>query len=117
MCGTHTVVMICDEWVFRKEIMQKVQKEIEAINFAVQVLQEKKGLLQTELSEILTKMPLDSLGLTGRALTPLKKNGVTTLGQLVSMSADELLRSKVVGHTNLRHINDALKVLGLSLRG
>ena len=31
MCGTHTVVMICDEWVFRKEIMNKIQIQVSVL--------------------------------------------------------------------------------------
>ncbi len=75
---------------------------------------------QTQLSEaeqaVLNK-PVADLNLSVRARKCMNKLGITTLGELIQRTADELLEIKNFGHTSLNEVREKLAAHGLKLRG
>lgn len=61
--------------------------------------------------------PVSDLVLSARAKHCMKKLGVTTIGDLVQLSAEQLLAVKTVGQTTLDEICQELAALGLKLSG
>lgn len=59
--------------------------------------------------------PIRRLELTTRAENSLTQAGITTVGQLCSRSANDLLRTPNLGQKCLREIKEVLANLGLSL--
>ncbi len=60
---------------------------------------------------------VSDLDLSVRARKCLTRLGVSTIGELVSRSADELLSVRNFGVTSLNEIRDRLRDRGLKLRG
>jgi len=69
------------------------------------------------VSELEQKLgqPVESLDLSVRASNCLSSQKIDTIGQLVAMSDDELLKVRSFGKTSLREIRRKLADLGLSL--
>lgn len=61
--------------------------------------------------------PVADLNLSVRARKCMSRLGITTLGELVSRTQDELLESKNFGVTSLNEVRQKLADLGLKLRG
>ncbi len=72
--------------------------------------------LSAEEQALLNK-PTSELNLSVRARKCMNRLGITTLGDLVSRTADELLEAKNFGMTSLTEVRDKLGALGLKLRG
>ncbi len=67
-----------------------------------------------ELAKILAR-PLEDLELSGRTLNTLKADGLTTIGELVVRTAQDLLRTPNFGRKSLAEIEEALARFGLRL--
>ena len=66
--------------------------------------------------EILDK-PIASMGFSVRARKCMSRSGITTLGDLIRKTADELLQYKNFGVTSLAEVRDKLETYGLRLHG
>jgi DNA-directed RNA polymerase subunit alpha len=75
---------------------------------------------QQQLSEqeqaVLNK-PVTDLNLSVRARKCMNRLGLTTLGELIQKSADDLLEAKNFGMTSLNEVREKLAQYGLKLRG
>ena len=60
---------------------------------------------------------LDTLGLGARMVSILRKLGATTVGELTTLSADELLATKCVSEGRISELRAALALFGLALKG
>ncbi|AAC06440.1 DNA-directed RNA polymerase subunit alpha [Aquifex aeolicus] len=67
-----------------------------------------------ELAEKLS-LSIEELDISQRALNSLKRIGITTIGDLVRMTEDELKSTKNIGRKALAEIKEALHKLGLEL--
>jgi len=67
-----------------------------------------------ELAEKLS-LSIEELDISQRALNSLKRIGITTIGDLVRMTEDELKSTKNIGRKALAEIKEALQKLGLEL--
>ena len=72
--------------------------------------------LSAEEQAVLNK-PVSELNLSVRARKCMNRLNITTLGDLVSRSADELLEAKNFGMTSLTEVREKLLQYGLKLRG
>jgi len=61
--------------------------------------------------------PVSELNLSVRARKCMSRLGLSTLGELVQRTADELLEAKNFGVTSLTEVREKLTTLGLKLRG
>ena len=61
--------------------------------------------------------PVSELNLSVRARKCMTRLGITTVGELIAHSGDELLECKNFGVTSLVEVRDKLSALGLRLRG
>ncbi len=72
--------------------------------------------LSAEEQAVLNK-PVSDLNLSVRARKCMNRLGLTTLGELVQRTADELLEAKNFGMTSLTEVREKLQQYGLKLRG
>ncbi|GIW79002.1 MAG: RNA polymerase subunit alpha domain protein [Gemmatales bacterium] len=72
--------------------------------------------LSPEEQALLNK-PVSDLNLSVRARKCMNRLGITTLGELIQRTPDELLESKNFGVTSLNEVREKLAALGLALRG
>ena len=61
--------------------------------------------------------PISSMGLSVRARKCMSRNGITTIGDLIRKTADELLACKNFGVTSLLEVREKLTEMGLRLHG
>ena len=61
--------------------------------------------------------PIASMGFSVRARKCMSRSGITTLGDLIRKTADELLQYKNFGVTSLAEVRDKLETYGLRLHG
>ena len=71
---------------------------------------------QSEQSGELAK-PIEDLDLTVRSYNCLKREGVTTVGELVDKSEDDLLEIRNFGQKSIDEVKAKLEEMGLGLRG
>ncbi|MCS7021177.1 MAG: tetratricopeptide repeat protein [Gemmataceae bacterium] len=72
--------------------------------------------LSPEEQALLNK-PVTELNLSVRARKCMNRLGITTLGELIQRSADELLEAKNFGQTSLKEVREKLAQYNLKLRG
>jgi DNA-directed RNA polymerase subunit alpha len=72
--------------------------------------------LSAEEQAVMNK-PVSELNLSVRARKCMNRLGITTLGELVTRTADELLEAKNFGMTSLTEVRDKLQQYSLKLRG
>jgi DNA-directed RNA polymerase subunit alpha len=72
--------------------------------------------ISEEQQAILSKA-VSELNLSVRARKCMNRLGITTLGELIQRTADELLESKNFGMTSLNEVREKLSAFGLKLRG
>ncbi len=94
------------------EILQKHLSLLEHISYEIPTLEE--PIPVDELSEKLT-LSIEELDISQRALNSLKRMGITTIGDLVQMTEEELKSTKNIGRKALAEIKEALKQMGLGL--
>ncbi|MCS7045028.1 MAG: tetratricopeptide repeat protein [Gemmataceae bacterium] len=71
----------------------------------------------TEQEQAVLNKPVSELNLSVRARKCMNRLGITTLGELINRTADELLESKNFGMTSLNEVREKLRQYGLTLRG
>lgn len=71
----------------------------------------------TEQEQAILNKPVSDLNLSVRARKCMNKLGISTLGELVHRTGDELLEMKNFGMTSLNEVRDKLAQYGLKLRG
>lgn len=67
--------------------------------------------------QLLFSKPASELNFSVRARKCMSRLGITTIGELIAHSGDELLECKNFGVTSLVEVREKLKALGLKLRG
>lgn len=60
---------------------------------------------------------IESLELSGRTYLSLKRAGINTVGQLLELSAEEVLQIRSIGRVNLEDLKQVLKRYNLHLKG
>ena len=70
---------------------------------------------EDEVSGVMAK-PIEDMDLTVRSYNCLKREGVTTLGELVQKSEDDLLEIRNFGQKSIDEVKAKLEEMGLSLR-
>ena len=93
-------------------ILQKHLSILENISSELPVIEE--PVVVDELSERLS-LSIEELDISQRALNSLKRIGITTIGELVQMSEEELKSTKNIGRKALAEIKEALKNMGMYL--
>lgn len=97
-----------------------VSKGLELGQFAHQKREEEPAYNPESLSpdeRALLDRPLSDLGLSVRARKCMVRLGLTTIGELVRRTPDELLECKNFGVTSLNEVREKLTPQGLKLRG
>ncbi|HKB39699.1 MAG TPA: DNA-directed RNA polymerase subunit alpha C-terminal domain-containing protein [Gemmataceae bacterium] len=71
----------------------------------------------SEQEQAVLNKPVSELNLSVRARKCMNRLGITTLGELIQRTADELLESKNFGMTSLNEVREKIATYGLTLRG
>ncbi|HMP01011.1 MAG TPA: DNA-directed RNA polymerase subunit alpha C-terminal domain-containing protein [Gemmatales bacterium] len=71
----------------------------------------------SEQEQAVLSKPVSELNLSVRARKCMNRLGISTLGELCSRTADELLEVKNFGQTSLLEVRDKLRTLQIKLRG
>ena len=93
-------------------ILKKHLDLLENISYEIPTLEEPVPI--DELAEKFT-LSIEELDISQRALNSLKRMGITTIGDLVQMTEEELKSTKNIGRKALSEIKEALKQMGLQL--
>mgnify|MGYP001770627616 CR=1 FL=1 len=107
--GTKTPEEVVKEAV---QLLIKHFQVLETISHEVPVVEE--PVVIDELVEKLS-LPIEELDISQRALNSIKRMGITTIGDLVRLSEEDLKSTKNVGRKAINEIKEALKQLGLHL--
>ena len=98
-----------------KEALQILKKHYELLeNVSVEKPVVEQKVATDELTEKLS-LSIEELDISQRALNSLKRIGITTIGDLVKMTEEELKNTKNIGRKALAEIKEALEKLGLHL--
>jgi DNA-directed RNA polymerase subunit alpha len=81
----------------------------------VSKIDEEKKALRKTISEELYNMPIEQLDLSVRAMNCLRRSGINTVGELISIGEKELMSLRNFGQKSRQEIAERLKSLGLSL--
>ncbi|GAB4140758.1 MAG: DNA-directed RNA polymerase subunit alpha [Planctomycetota bacterium] len=104
--------------IYRKHLNPFVQyfelKEDLAVEGGVLAPEGDEGAQKREMTDLLSKN-IDMLELSVRAKNCLDAENVVTLGDLVQMNEQELLKVRNFGKTSLKEVRNKLSALGLSL--
>lgn len=99
---------------------EKVEEKEEKLEDEVDVLVDKKGKAEKEVSDLAQEDPLkirvEDLNLSNRTLRALSKVGIRTTGGLVRKSEEDLLKIEGLGDRSVQEIRRALGNLGLTLK-
>ncbi|MCS6957386.1 MAG: DNA-directed RNA polymerase subunit alpha [Aquificaceae bacterium] len=99
-----------------KEAVQLIVRNfnaIENISYEVPVVEEPVGAVD-ELAEKLS-LPIEELDVSQRALNSIKRMGITTIGDLIKLTEEDLKGTKNVGRKAINEIKEALRQMGLYL--
>ena len=94
------------------DILKKHYELLENISAEKPAIEEKVAV--DELAEKLS-LSIEELDISQRALNSLKRIGLTTIGDLVRMTEEELKNTKNIGRKALAEIKEALEKMGLQL--
>ncbi|NPA33227.1 MAG: DNA-directed RNA polymerase subunit alpha [Aquificae bacterium] len=94
------------------QILTKHYELLQNVSSEKPVVEQKAGM--DELTEKLS-LSIEELDISQRALNSLKRIGITTIGDLVKMTEEELKNTKNIGRKALTEIKEALDKLGLHL--
>lgn len=94
------------------EILKKHYELFENISTEKPTIEEKVTV--DELTEKLS-LSIEELDISQRALNSLKRIGISTIGDLVKMTEEELKNTKNIGRKALTEIKEALEKMGLQL--
>ena len=99
---------------------QRVGRRLELGQFADQVREEEPAydpeLLSADERALLDR-PIADLNLSVRARKCMVRLGLSTIGELVRRTGDDLLECKNFGVTSLNEVREKLQISGLKLRG
>jgi DNA-directed RNA polymerase subunit alpha len=85
------------------------QKDVEPETFDAAVLSPEES--------VVLERPISDLNLSVRARKCMTRLGLTTIGELLRKSGDDLLECKNFGVTSLNEVREKLTQLGMKLRG
>ncbi|MDW8095330.1 MAG: DNA-directed RNA polymerase subunit alpha [Aquificaceae bacterium] len=108
--GTRTPEEVIKEAV---RLLVKNFNSLENISFETPIIEEPVGVVD-ELAEKLS-LPIEELDISQRALNSIKRMGITTIGDLVRLTEEDLKGTKNVGRKAINEIKEALRQLGLYL--
>ncbi|MFN3599044.1 MAG: DNA-directed RNA polymerase subunit alpha, partial [Aquificaceae bacterium] len=100
-----------------KEAVQLITKNFEAlenISFEAPMIEEVSADVVDEFVEKLS-LPIEELDVSQRALNSIKRMGITTIGDLVRLTEEDLKSTKNIGRKAINEIKEALKQIGLYL--
>ncbi len=86
---------------------------LENISFEVPVIEEPVGVVEEFVEKL--SLPIEELDVSQRALNSIKRMGISTIGDLVKLTEEDLKGTKNVGRKAINEIKDALKQMGLHL--
>ena len=78
-------------------------------------MQAEKQLIRLSIPDEQYNMPVERLDLSVRTMNCLRRDGIATVGELVSKKPKELIRLRNFGQKSFREIEERLKEIGLSL--
>ena len=81
----------------------------------VSQIAEEREALRAAISDDVYNMPVEQLNLSVRAMNCLRRSGINTVGELISMNINDLLSLRNFGQKSKQEIDKRLKDLGLSL--
>ncbi|RMD45386.1 MAG: DNA-directed RNA polymerase subunit alpha [Aquificota bacterium] len=79
------------------------------------VIKTKPESIAKQIEEDKLSLAIEELDISSRAMNTLKKLGITTIGDLVKMTEEDLKEAKSIGRKALKEIKEALSDLGLEL--
>ncbi len=90
---------------------------LQPLSIARQFFLQELGIEDREMAPMITGDPLETLGLPTRIINVLRRNGITTVQELISYTSEELLeRVSGLGEQSLQLIRERLQEQGLSFR-
>ncbi|MFN3870305.1 MAG: DNA-directed RNA polymerase subunit alpha [Aquificaceae bacterium] len=99
-----------------KEAVQLIIKNfgaLENISFEAPIIEEVVGVVDEFVEKL--SLPIEELDVSQRALNSIKRMGITTIGDLVRLSEEDLKSTKNIGRKAINEIKEALKQMGLYL--
>ncbi len=93
-------------------ILVKYFSSLEHISYELPTVEE--HIVVDELAEKLS-LPIEELDVSQRSLNSIKRIGISTIGDLVRLSEEDLKSTKNVGRKAINEIKEALKQMGLYL--
>ncbi|QWK12973.1 MAG: DNA-directed RNA polymerase subunit alpha [Aquificota bacterium] len=99
-----------------KEAVQLIVKNfsaLENISYEVPVIEEPVAVVDEFIEKL--SLPIEELDVSQRALNSIKRMGITTIGDLVRITEEDLKSTKNVGRKAINEIKEALKQMGLYL--
>jgi len=99
-----------------KEAVQLIVKNfsaLENISYEVPVIEEPVAVVDEFIEKL--SLPIEELDVSQRALNSIKRMGITTIGDLVRLTEEDLKSTKNVGRKAINEIKEALKQMGLYL--
>ncbi len=86
---------------------------LENISFEVPVIEEPVSVVEEFVEKL--SLPIEELDVSQRALNSIKRMGISTIGDLVKLTEEDLKGTKNVGRKAINEIKEALKQMGLYL--
>ncbi len=108
--GTKTPEEVIKEAV---DLIIKSFTPLENISFEVPVIEEPVGVVEEFVEKL--SLPIEELDVSQRALNSIKRMGISTIGDLVKLTEEDLKGTKNVGRKAINEIKEALKQMGLHL--
>lgn len=99
-----------------KEAVQLIVKNfnaLENISYEMPVVEEPVPVVDEFVEKL--SLPIEELDVSQRALNSIKRMGITTIGDLVRLTEEDLKSTKNVGRKAINEIKEALKQMGLYL--
>jgi DNA-directed RNA polymerase subunit alpha len=96
-----------------KTLIEQLSPFVDYVKLSQQ--EEEQGAVRLPIPDEKSNMPVDHLDLSVRTMNCLRRAGVTTVGQLISMGEKELLSLRNFGQKSREEIEERLDALGLSL--
>jgi len=99
-----------------KDAVQLIVKNfsaLENISYEVPVIEEPVAVVDEFIEKL--SLPIEELDVSQRALNSIKRMGITTIGDLVRLTEEDLKSTKNVGRKAINEIKEALKQMGLYL--
>ena len=99
-----------------KEAVQLIVKNfsaLENISYEVPVIEEPVAVVDEFIEKL--SLPIEELDVSQRALNSIKRMGITSIGDLVRLTEEDLKSTKNVGRKAINEIKEALKQMGLYL--